>query len=294
MTAGTGPGRVGLSKARRPGPTVRTRVVEQLADDEAPDGTREKRHEDRLATEEPLEVRLEWPGREAHRAWVTMRTPGHDFELAAGWARHEGLITGLDDVETVAYCTDTTLAPEQELNVVTVTLRTAPPHEISPRSTAISAGSSACGVCGADSLDAALTVSHGGTWIGDLPTPAVVRRLPDLLRERQQVFGRTGGVHAAGLATAAGEMLVVREDIGRHNAVDKVTGARLLAGDPVPDACLVVSGRAGFELVQKAVAAGTGSLAAVGAPTSLSVDLARTAGLRLWGFTRDRRTVQYT
>ena len=86
------PGRVRMDRARRPGPTVRTRVVEQLADPAAPDGTREKRHEDRLATEEPLEVRMEWPGREAHRVWVTMRTPGHDFELAAGWARHEGLV----------------------------------------------------------------------------------------------------------------------------------------------------------------------------------------------------------
>ena len=285
--------RVRMDRARRPGPTVRTRVVEQLADDDAPDGTREKRHEDRLATEEPLEVRLEWPGRAAHRVWVTMRTPGHDFELAAGWARHEGLLTTLDDLAGVAYCTDATLAPEQELNVVTITLRAAPPHEPAPRSTAVSAGSSACGVCGADSLDAALAVSHGGTWDGPLPTAAVVRGLPDALRERQQVFDRTGGVHAAGLATADGGLLVVREDIGRHNAVDKVTGARLLAGEPVAGACLVVSGRAGFELVQKAVAAGSGSLAAVGAPTSLSVGLAERAGLALWGFTRERRTVRY-
>ncbi len=293
MTAGTGPGRVGLSRARRPGPTVRTRVVEQLADPDSPGGTREKRHEDRLATEEPLEVRLEWPGREAHRVWVTMRTPGHDFELAAGWARHEGVVASLEDLETVAYCTDVTLAPEQELNVVTLTLRGPPPHEPGPRSTAVSAGSSACGVCGADSLDAALAVSHGSAWTGDLPGPEVVRGLPDALRERQPVFDRTGGVHAAGLATAEGRLLVVREDIGRHNAVDKVTGARLLAGEPVAEACLVVSGRAGFELVQKAVAAGSGSLAAVGAPTSLSVDLARRAGLGLWGFTRGRRAVQY-
>lgn len=286
-------GAAGGSRARRPGPTVRTRVVEQLADDDAPDGTREKRHEDRLATEEPLEVRLEWPGREAHRVWVTMRTPGHDFELAAGWARHEGLVATLDDVARVAYCTDESLDPEQEFNVVTLTLRAPPPHEPGPRSTAVSAGSSACGVCGADSLDAALSVAHGSAWTGELPSPSVVRGLPDRLRERQQVFDRTGGVHAAGLATAAGELLIVREDIGRHNAVDKVTGARLLAGDPVADACLVVSGRAGFELVQKAVAAGMGSLAAVGAPTSLSVDLAKKAGLGLWGFTRERRTVRY-
>ena len=113
----------------------------------------------------------------------------------------------------------------------------------------------------------------------------VVRRLPDLLREHQSVFERTGGVHAAGLFGATGELLVVREDVGRHNAVDKVTGARVLAGESPAAACLVVSGRAGFELVQKAAAAGIGALVAVGAPTSLSVQLARESGLVLYGFT---------
>ena len=108
------------------------------------------------------------------------------------------------------------------------------------------------------------------------------------------MFARTGGVHAAGLATADGELLVVREDVGRHNAVDKVTGARLLAGQPVAEACLVVSGRAGFELVQKAVTAGIGSLVAVGAPTSLAAHLAREAGLALFGFTKGERTVRYS
>ena len=130
-------------------------------------------------------------------------------------------------------------------------------------------------------------------WSGDLPEPEVVRGLPDAVRERQRVFEVTGGVHAAALATAAGEVLVVREDVGRHNAVDKVTGARLLAGDSPAEACLVVSGRAGFELVQKAVAAGVGSLVSVGAPTSLAVDLARRAGLAVFGFTSPRRTVRY-
>ena len=291
---------------RRPGPTVRTRVVEHLLEsgadtgsDAGPGGgtaggTRERRHEDRLATEEPLEVRLEWPGSAAHRVWVTMRTPGHDFELAAGWARHEGLVASLEDLSTVAYCTDETLAAEQEMNVVTLTLRAAPARPPAPRSTAVSAGSSACGVCGADSLAEALAVAAGVPWAGAVPSPAVVRTLPDALRSHQAVFDRTGGVHAAALATADGELLVVREDIGRHNAVDKVTGARLLSGADVAGACLVVSGRAGFELVQKAVSAGIGSLVSVGAPTSLSVDLARRSGLVLFGFTGARRTVQYT
>ncbi len=249
----------------------------------------ERRHEDRLATEEPLEIRLAWPGEAPRRVWVTMRTPGHDFELAAGWLLHEGLV-GVGDVHEVAYCTDVDLAPEQEFNVVTVRLAAPPRRDPGHRHDALTTGSSACGVCGKDSVASVLDLPRAGGWGGDLPAPDVVRRLPDLLRERQAVFDRTGGVHAAGLFTAEGEPLVVREDVGRHNAVDKVTGARLLAGKPVAGACLVVSGRAGFELVQKAVAAGTGSLVAVGAPTSLSVRLARDAGLALYGFTSARRS----
>jgi aminopeptidase N len=271
------PGPTGRMRDRRPGPSVRRRVRE---------GERER--EDRVVTEEPLEIRLQWPGAPARRVWVTMRTPGHDFELAAGWVLHEGIAPA---VHGVAYCTDVTLAPDQEFNVVTVTLD-APPTALPHQHDALSAGSSACGVCGRDSVSSALATT-GPRWAGDLPGEAVVRRLPELLRERQRVFDRTGGVHAAGLATADGSLLVVREDVGRHNAVDKVTGARVLAGEPAAGACLVVSGRAGFELVQKAVAAGTGSLAAVGAPTSLAVDLATRAGLALYGFTSADRTVRY-
>ncbi len=264
-------------KDRRPGPSVRVRVHE---------GERER--EDRVITEEPLEIRLQWPGAEARRVWVTMRTPGNDFELAAGWVVHEGLAPA---VRGVAYCTDTTLAPEQEFNVVTVTLA-APPAALPHQHDALSAGSSACGVCGSDSVTSALS-TIGPRWDGPLPDLDVVRRLPDALRPHQRLFDRTGGVHAAGLATADGEVLVVREDVGRHNAVDKVTGARLLAGGQPAGACLVVSGRAGFELVQKAVTVGTGCLVAVGAPTSLAVDLATRAGLVLYGFASSQRAVRY-
>jgi len=266
---------------------VRTRVHDLSAN------TDEER-EDRLVTEEPMEIRLTWPGSPAARAWVTMRTPGHDFELAAGWAVHEGLVDPTADggVRGVAYCTDADLSPEQEFNVVTLTLAAPPPTDPTHRHPGFGAGS-ACGVCGKDSIGAVLDVARAPAWTGPLPDPDVVRRLPALLRERQAVFARTGGVHAAGLATAAGDLLVVREDVGRHNAVDKVTGARLLAGESVAEGVLVVSGRAGFELVQKAVAAGIGSLVAVGAPSSLAVHLAREAGLALYGFTRPDRTVKY-
>jgi FdhD protein len=273
-------------RARRAGPSVRTRVHELSADGERP-------REDRLATEEPLEIRLAWPGAPARRVWVTMRTPGHDFELAAGWLLHEGLISP-ESIHGVAYCTDNDLTPEQEFNVVTVTLSAPPLRDPGHRHVGQSSGSSACGVCGKDSIAEALAAPVSGRWSGALPSAEVVRRLPDLVRHRQPVFDRTGGVHAAGLATAEGGLLVVREDVGRHNAVDKVTGARLLAGAPPAEACLVVSGRAGFELVQKAIAAGIGSLAAVGAPTSLSVRLAEESGLVLYGFTRPDRCVRYT
>lgn len=272
-----------MTLGRRPGPTQRTRVQEWSEEGD-------HHREDRLVTEEPLEVRLAVPGRAPERVWVTMRTPGHDFELAAGWCLHEGLIRP-DDLRTVAYCTDQELSPEEEFNVVTLTATAAGPA--SHRHQGFSAGSSACGVCGKESVGAVLDVASGPRWSGALPGPDVVRRLPGLLREHQRLFDRTGGLHAAGLFDAEGHLLVVREDVGRHNAVDKVTGARLLAGDSPQAACLAVSGRAGFELVQKAVSAGVGSFVAVGAPTSLAVDLARRAELPLYGFTGSARTVRY-
>ncbi|QIK76474.1 formate dehydrogenase accessory sulfurtransferase FdhD [Nocardioides piscis] len=273
----------GAQRSRRPGPSVRTHVTEHARDGE-------RRREDRVATEEPLEIRMAGPGSPARRVWVTMRTPGNDFELAAGFVVNESLAAA-SDIVRVAYCTDAELAPDQEFNVVTITVSSA--TDIGHRHVAQSAGSSACGVCGKDSVQAVLDVRPGERWSGPLPSPDVVRGLPAALRERQTLFARTGGVHAAALADADGRVLVVREDVGRHNAVDKVFGARVLAQEPRGVACLVVSGRAGFELVQKAVASGVGSLLAVGAPTSLSVSLARESGLALFGFTGPDRCVQY-
>lgn len=268
-------------KARRPGPTTRVTVEEHGVE-------RVRRREDRLLTEEPLEIRLAWPGAPARRVWTTLRTPGNDFELAAGWVHHEGLGTAAG----VAYCTDEALRPEQEFNVVTLTLA-APPPRVPAQLDALSAGSAACGVCGTDEVDEVLARRPSAPWPGPLPEPALVRELPERMRPRQELFARTGGAHAAALFTAEGHLLACREDVGRHNAVDKVVGARLLGGEPSAAAVLVVSGRAGFELVQKAVASGIGALVAVGTPTGLSARLAEAGGLALYGWTGAERTVRY-
>lgn len=280
---------------RRPGPATRVRVREVTA-------TGPRHHEDRLATEEPLEIRLAWPGSPAERVAVTMRTPGHDFELAAGFLFGEGIVAD-GDIHTVAYCTDNTLTPAQEFNVVTVTLAGPPRRVPTARYDGPGAASSACGVCGTESIDDVLAQCQvpghvpgagDGRW-ADLRVDAdVVRALPDLLRERQRVFDSTGGVHAAGLFEADGTPVVVREDVGRHNAVDKAVGERLLAGAGLAAPVLCVTSRIGFEIVQKAVAAGVGVVVAVGAPTSLAVDLADRAGLTAVGFARGPRHVIYT
>jgi FdhD protein len=278
-----------MELARRPGPSVRVRVHE------VKDGTSRSR-EDRLATEEPLEVRLGWPGRPAERVGVTMRTPGHDFELAAGLLFAEGLLTPAT-LDTVAYCTDVRLSAEQEFNVVTVTLDAPPPREAASRGDTVTAAASACGVCGAQSIDDVLALSEvrgpEGTPARTAISADVLRTLPDALREQQRVFASTGGLHAAGLFDEHGRLELLREDIGRHNAVDKVHGARLLAGESTAAPVLCVSGRIGFEIVQKAVAGGAGVLAAIGAPSSLAVRFAAETGLGLVGFLSARRFVVY-
>jgi FdhD protein len=269
---------------RRPGTTARVRVNEHV-------GEAVRRHEDRLAAEEPLEVRLAWPGHAAERVAVTMRTPGHDFELAAGLLYGEGVLEATW-LRSVAYCTDMTLTPEQRYNVVSVELDRAP-AQVAPTRTM--GATSACGVCGTQSIDEVLSLSEVRRPHSDQAVPAqVLRVLPGRLRSAQKLFDTTGGLHAAGLFDAQGTTLVVREDIGRHNAVDKAVGARLLAGQPTDAALLCVSGRIGFEIVQKAVAAGIGVLAAIGAPSSLAARLAAEAGLCLVGFLRSDRFVVYT
>jgi FdhD protein len=253
--------------------------------------------EDRLVTEEPLEVRCAWPGSPPRRVGVTMRTPGHDFELAVGYLAAEGVLVGADDLRTVAYCTDQDLPPDQEYNVVTVTLAGPPRRLPGGRYDGVAAATSACGVCGAQSIDDVLGLTHVAAahrWDGLVVSPEVVRAVPARLREAQRLFDSTGGLHGAGLLDERGELRVAREDVGRHNAVDKVVGAEVLAGRSPAAPVLAVSGRLGFEIVQKAAAAGVGVVVAVGAPSSLAVELATSAGICTVGFAGPERFVTYT
>jgi FdhD protein len=244
---------------------------------------------DVLATEEPLEIRASGPGQQARSVAVTMRTPGGDFELAAGFLFTEGLIA-LSDLRRVAYCDDVE-DEDQRFNVVTVTLNRAFDHELLRRNFY---ATSSCGVCGKAALDD-IEVRCAPVTEGPEVSAAVLVELPTKLRAAQKVFDRTGGLHAAGLFTPAGDLIALREDVGRHNAVDKVVGERLLAGTlPLAGTVMQVSGRASFEIVQKAAVAGVPVLAAVSAPSSLAVEAAERFGMTLVGFVRDGGCNVYT
>ena len=254
-------------------------------------GGRTARREDLLAGEEPLEIRV---GGRSYA--VTMRTPGHDVELATGFLVSEGVVTDGAQVAGARYCAGAGASPgENAYNVLDVALAAGvrPPDPALAREFFTS---SACGLCGKASVDAVFTRSAFDV-AGDpvVMDAALLVTLPDRLRAAQDVFARTGGLHAAGLFDAAtGEALVVREDVGRHNAVDKVVGWAAAAGMlPLRGTVLVVSGRASFELTQKAVMAGVPVLAAVSAPSSLAAELADEAGLTLVGFVRDPTLVVY-
>jgi FdhD protein len=268
----------------RPGPTTRARIREL-------NGRTARERRDNLATEEPLEIRLVGLGGARKTVAITMRTPGHDFELAAGFLHGEGL-AGPGEIASIAYCTDEDLPPEERYNTVTVRLRGPIPDL--PALERHFVTSSACGVCGSASLDRlherCAPLPPGGPPID----PEVLYGLPDALRAGQGVFGKTGGLHAAGLFTADGALLAVREDVGRHNAVDKLVGWSAM-NDRLPLAghVLMVSGRAGYEIMQKALAAGVPVVCAVSAPSSLAVDLATEFGLTLVGFLRGERCNVY-
>ena len=248
---------------------------------------------DLLAVEEPLEVRVlveEGGRRRRHPIAVTMRTPGHDFELAAGFLHCEGALADRAALAGIAYCQSGTA--EEARNVVEVVL--APGAAFDPaRFSRNVYTTSSCGICGRGSLElvrAALPAPAAMASAEPRLDREMLLTLPRRLGDSQTVFAATGGLHAAGLFDPAGGLELLREDVGRHNAVDKIVGALLLGGRlPATDRLLLVSGRASFELVQKAVMAGMPALAAVGAPSSLAVELARDHGLTLIGFLRDGR-----
>jgi FdhD protein len=272
--------------ALRPGSKTRARV--RVVSD-----GQERRRGDYLATEEPLEIRLV-AGGATERLAVTMRTPGNDFELAAGFLHGEGILGDRQTLRGISYCTDPELDAAQQYNVVNVRLDGAAMPDLRGLERHFYT-SSACGVCGKASLDA---IELRGC---PLPSPGprvgaeVIYGLPDKLREAQGLFESTGGLHAAGLFTPGGELECLREDVGRHNAVDKLVGWALLeARLPLADRILLVSGRASFEIMQKALAAGVPMVCAVSAPSSLAVDVAERFGMTLAGFVRGRRFNLYS
>ena len=247
---------------------------------------------DLLVTEEPMEIRAGAPGQEPISISVTMRTPGHDFKLAIGFLFTEGIITNPDDVRSVKYC-ELVEGEEQQYNIVTVALAKQFDIALARRAMVTSAS---CGICGTESIDQLLTSATPLSLdTGPVLSAQVLIGLPDSLRKSQPTFERTGGLHAVGLFDSVGTMKVVREDIGRHNAVDKVVGHCVLDKSVPLDAYgLLVSGRVSFEIIQKAAMAGIAFIAAVGAPSSLAVETADRFGVTLAGFVRDGKANVYT
>ena len=252
-------------------------------------GTREL--VDDLATEEPLEMRVR-RGRHEFTAAVTMRTPGHDFELAAGFLFAEGIVRRRDAVVGIAYCLDPSMDAAQRYNVVTTELATLEADQVHRLERHFSI-SSACGVCGKTSIDALATRAKPVEDRVRVPFEQL-SALPSRMRDAQRVFASTGGLHAAALFAPSGTLLAVREDVGRHNALDKTIGWALLnANVPLTGCAAIVSGRASFELVQKCIVAGIPILCAVSAPSSLAVQLAQEFGVTLLGFVREGRANVY-
>lgn len=266
--------------ARRPTTPARVRVV---------DGVKVREQPDRLVTEEPMEIRVEGAGQAPAPVTVTMRTPGNDFELAVGFCISEHVVSGADDIAGVAYC----LRGDgpQEYNVVTV--RTRIPVDLGVHRRNFVSNSS-CGLCGKTTLDQVEAAC--APVVSDLRvTASALTAMPDALRAAQAVFDATGGVHATGCFTPDGELRVVREDVGRHNAIDKVIGWAALSGAlPLADAVCIVSGRVSFEIVQKAASAGIPVIGAVSAPSSLAVQTAERLGVTVVGFLRGERFNVYT
>jgi FdhD protein len=254
------------------------------------------RRSDVIAVEEPLEIRLmrdglpeaDENGGTGRSISVTMRSPGHDAELAIGFLHGEGLLLASGDVVETGHCGATG-------NILRVTVRADLPLDLA-RLTRNFYSTSSCGVCGKASIEA-VTASAAGRRISStmVVREAVLRRLPDALRASQSGFAETGGMHAVGIFTAQGDLVASREDVGRHNAMDKLVGAALIADElPWQDRVVLLSGRASFELLQKAMMAGAPVVAAIGAPSSLAVELAESAGITLVAFLRPGGCNVYT
>lgn len=253
---------------------------------------RSRLRSDYLATEEPLEIRLVAGGGRQTLA-VTMRTPGADFELAVGFLFAEGIVARREDVRRVTYCTDREVGAHQRYNIVTVELA----GGVTPDLRALERHffvSSACGVCGKAALDQLERRGCRGVTGGPQISPEVLYGLPERLRAAQGVFESTGGLHAAGLFSTTGDLVAVREDVGRHNALDKLVGWAVMQGKAqLDDGILLVSGRSSYEILQKAITAGLPMVCGISAPSSLAVDLAQRFGVTLVGFLRDRRCNVY-
>jgi FdhD protein len=256
----------------------------------AREGESEIERADSLAVEEPLEIRVRGHAGEAATSFVTtMRTPGHDEELAAGLLYAEGVLRSRADLGSLARPADVRIASELRDNVVVATLS---PDALARARKLVRASvmGSACGVCGKTSIESVIPSDVPPSSSRFSVDASILYALPERLRAGQSVFASTGGLHAAALFDVHGALIDIREDIGRHNATDKLIGTRWLDDRlPLSDALLLVSGRAGFEIVQKAVAAGIPLIASISAPSSLAVELAETAGVTLIGFLRERR-----
>lgn len=247
---------------------------------------------DYVVGEEPLEIRLETAEGKQQLA-VTMRTPGADNELGAGFLWSEGLLRTRDDLIAITSCKDADLSARERENIIVAHVRPGTPalNRVMDRRFTIS---SACGVCGSTQIDDLRERGCQNVASATLPIEKMVQ-LPELMRPRQKVFEKTGGLHAAGLFDPSGNLVVVREDVGRHNAVDKVIGYALMNNlIPLSGYTLAISGRGGYEIIQKAISAGISGVVAVSAPTSLAVETARAFGLTLLGFTRDDSATKYS
>lgn len=252
---------------------------------------RKRVKKDRLATEEPLEIRLVSPQRTVA---VTMRSPGADFELAAGFLYSENVVSKREDIQQIGYCVDPEVDGEQRYNIVNVKLKNGLMPDLQPLERHFYT-TSACGVCGKASLEHLRVQGCAVMPLGLQVSADVIYSLPEKLRAAQKIFDRTGGLHAAALFDREGELLSLKEDVGRHNALDKLIGTAFLSGQlPLSNHIIMVSGRASFELLQKSLRAGVQIVCAVSAPSSLAVSLAREFNITLVGFLREQRFNVYT